>query len=283
MRKIFFVALPFCLGLFSCTSPIYINTKGAEPRLVIFGTINEDYTRHCIRITKSTNYFSNEAPPPVTDAIVTISVDNEVFTLAQDDTVPGSYFTDSLSAAAGKTYTLDVQLDFDNDGVAEHYQASSLMPKGPRVDSIKLSPIVLDKVPILFLYGQVYYETENHFCIYTGKNNEEQGLFDYFMILSDAYISTIGNAYPMPYFAEGGIHKGDTVNFRVDNLNLEYANFLSEVSQETSVSTPIFSAPPAEVVTNIKCLNANIKVSGFFAAYSKGRDLITISNIDFKF
>jgi hypothetical protein len=245
--------------------------------------INEHNDIHCVTISKSTPYFSTEAPPPIIDATVTISTDNQVFTLVQDDTIPGSYFTDLIVAEPSKTYVLDVYLDFDNDGVQEHYQASSKMTHGPRVDSIVLSPIVIDKVPILFLYGEVFDDTENNFCIYAGKSSDEQqGLFDYFMIPS-SYLRTRSYVYQLPFFVEDGIHKGDTINFRVDNLGNDYAVFLSECSEEMSTSNPFFSPPPAEVVTNIKCLNSDIKVSGFFAAYSKGIDMTTISDINFEF
>ena len=267
---------------YSCTARIDIKTNDTEPRLVIFGTISGDTIRHSVRITRSTGYFSNEPPPPISNAVVTISTENEIFTL-HEDTIPGIYFTDSIAGKCGETYTLDVWLDFDSDGTTEHYQATSTMPTGPRVDSIFLSSMVINDFPILWLYGEVFSGTDNNFCIYTAKNNEEEGLFDYFAIFSQDMIIMVGNAYPLPYFARGGVHVGDTVNFRVDNLSNNYAAFLQQASDEMSVKTPFFSSPPAEVITNIKCLDSNIKVSGFFAAYNRGKDMITISTIDFDF
>jgi len=287
MKKyLFFLIIIFT----SCTARIDINTDDAEPRLIIFGTISDNLQRHIVHITRSTGYFSNDPPPVIDNAIVTITVDNQVFPLNFDfgynENAPLScgdyyYFTDSICGEYGKTYTLDVWLDFDNDGVLEHYQAVSKMPKGPRVDSIYLSDYIIDKFPVLFLYGEVFKETENNFCIYTGKNNEPKGLFDYFMIFTPDMIVMLGDRYPLPYFAKGGIHIGDTVNFRVDNLSNDYARFLEQASSEMSVPMPFFSSPPAEVVTNIRCLNANIKVSGFFAAYDRGEDMTTISQINF--
>ncbi|MDR1544604.1 MAG: DUF4249 domain-containing protein [Prevotellaceae bacterium] len=307
MKKIIYNSLIIIiLVLSACTERIEINTDDAEPRLVIFGAISDEIGAHRITISKSTGYFSNEAPPAITNAVVTItSSENEVFTLTEiiynvyrpediDSLTPigtvgsGIYETDATFRAAkyGLIYTLDVWLDFDGNGEIEHYQAQSTMPHGPRVDSIALSPIVIDKMPILFLYGEVFHDTPNNFCIYTSKNNNDNvplGLFDYFAILDESMIKTFGNIYPLPYFARGGINVGDTVNFRVDDLNNDYAVFLSQCKSEMGMKTPFFSSPPAEVVTNIKCLNADIKVSGFFAAYDRGIDMTTISTINFKF
>jgi len=284
----------------SCVARIDINTDDAEPRLIIFGTISDNLQRHAIHITRSAGYFSNEEPPAITNAIVTISTENETFTLKEQsyiyvkdngDTVimkwEGLYETDSVFAGeSGKTYTLDVWLDFDNDGVMEHYQAVSTMPKGPRVDSIYLSDIVIEQFPVLFLFGEVFInaENENNFCIYTCKNENRlrQGLFDYFMIFTPDMIVMQGGIYPLPIFTGGNsIYIGDTIHFRVDNLSRDYAVFLSQAKNEMSVPMPFFSSPPAEVITNIHCLNANIKVSGFFAAYDRGEDMITISTINF--
>lgn len=267
----------------SCTARIDIKTDDAEPRLIIYGTVTDETTQHYIKITKSTGYFSDEEPPSIDNATVTISHNDEVFTLQyQADFENGSYVSDTAFAGIyGDTYTLDVYLDYDNDGINEHYQAVSRMPKGPRVDSIYLSDYVIDRFPVLLLFGEVFNNTENNLCIYTAKNNEEEGLFDYFMIVSSDMIVLVGNRYPLPFFVKGGIHIGDTVNFRVDNLSNEYAVFLYQAKEEMSVKTPFFSSPPAEVITNIRCLNANIKVSGFFAAYDKGEDMTTISTINF--
>jgi len=276
MKKyLFFLVIIFT----SCTALIDINTDDAEPRLIIFGSISNDFTRHSVQITRSAGYFSGEAPPAITNAVITISTENEVFELLQD-TVPGVYYTDSIAGEPNETYTLDVLLDFDNDGVAEHYRAVSKMPKGPRVDSIQLSDYIIDKFPVLMLYGEVFHDMENNFCIYTTKNNKPQGLFD-FMMFPESMIVTIGNIYPLPYFVRGGIHVGDTVNFRIDDVDNAYAIFLSQAKEEMSMKTPFFSSPPAEVVTNIHCLDANIRVSGFFAAYHRGEDMITISTINF--
>jgi hypothetical protein len=281
MKKILLLAI---IILTSCTARIDINTEDAEPRLVIFGLINSDSTRHFVQITRSTGYFSNEEPPAISGAEVTISYDSEILYLTESPERAGLYQTDSICGIPYKTYTLDVWLDFNNDGIKEHYQASSTMPKGPRVDAIMPPMIVPDmNMMIVMLFGEVFHEQDNYFCIYTSKNNEPKKLLEYFAILPDAMINSYENIYPFPYFAQGGIQKGDTVNFRIDDLDAEYSNFLSQASAETGVSMPFFSAPPAEIVTNIKCLTDDIRVSGFFAAYHRVKDLMTISDIDFNF
>ncbi|MDR0829969.1 MAG: DUF4249 family protein [Prevotellaceae bacterium] len=300
MKKLFYYSLFIinCSLIFSCTSRIEITTDDAEPRLVIFGAMSDNLQRHSIKISCSTGYFSDEEPPIIDNAIVTISSGNEVFNLNYLDS--GRYFTDSMRFEYGKIYTLDVYLDFDNDGINEHYQAKSRMPKGPRVDTIMLidtNPVTSEKLdmPMLLIFGEVYKDVYNTFCIYTAKNNEPQGLFDYYMMMSEDFIKTDFGVFTLPYFARGGIEVGDTVNCRIDDLPNEYINingnrwtnayasFLSQCTSEAGMKTPFFSSPPAEVITNIRCLDADIKVSGFFAVFDRGEDLTTISTINFKF
>jgi len=293
-KHLFFLIIIFT----SCTARIDINTDDAEPRLVIYGTITCDSVRHYINISRSAGYFSDSDPEKISNAVVTISTENETFTLKElsaidvrdnGDTIiykwEGVYATDSVFAGKPhETYTLDVWLDFDNDGITEHYQAVSKMPRGPRVDSIYLSDYVIEQFPVLFLFGEIFQDTEINLCVYATNHFGilRQGLFDYFMIFTPDMIVMQGGIYPLPIFTgSNSIYIGDTIHFRVDNLSNDYARFLSQAKSEMSVPIPFFSSPPAEVTTNIRCMNANIKVSGFFAAYDRGEDMTTISTIHF--
>ena len=89
--------------------------------------------------------------------------------------------------------------------------------------------------------------------------------------------------YTVPYFVrKGAIHKGDTLNIRIDNFNNPYLGFVSQAAS-TGMQNPFFSSPPSEVKTNIRCLDADIRVSGFFTTYSRGAVFSVISHIDFDF
>ncbi len=287
MRKFFYKSL-ILIGLVAwfataCDAPIEVHTSSAEPRLVIFAAFSQDTSRNYVNISKSMPYFEEGKPIAVNDARVSVTYRGNQIWL-EKDTLAGRYFVDNLPLIAAESYVLDVFYDFDFDGTEEHYMAKSIMPNSPRVDSVRLSSIVIEKMPILFVYGQVFGTTENNFCLYDWRHGDTIGMFDFFMLMPEEFINTSANVYPMPYFIFDGIHKGDTLCFRIDNFNNQYAVFISQVSAETGVPNPIFSNPPAEVYTNIRCVSdESQRVSGIFTTYSRGETFTFISDIDFSF
>ena len=62
---------------------------------------------------------------------------------------------------------------------------------------------------------------------------------------------------------------GDKVTLNINAISQEYATFISNVQSEIRGSNPIFGGPPANVPTNIKCINYPdaIPISGFFTAF----------------
>lgn len=279
--KLLYVFITVCV-LLSCTSPINIDTNDTHTRLVVFGAFSQDTVRNYVSISKSMSYFNTNPPIAITGAEVTVTAENIVYKLLPD-TVAGRYYIDSLEMVVGREYVLDIYLDFDENGVNEHYQAKSTMVNTPRIDSVRLSNIVIQKMPIMFVYGEIYNTTENNFCIYNWKNSDTIGMFDYVMIMSSQFLQSAVKVYPTPYFIRKGIKKGDTLNLRIDNFSNTYSRFISQVSSEMSMKNPWFSSPPAEVITNIKCLDSDVRVSGFFSTYSRGQVFSVISDIDFSF
>lgn len=287
MRKFLYKSL-ILIGLVAwlataCDAPIDVQTNSTEPRLVIFAAFSQDTLRNYVNVSKSMPYFEEGKPIAVNDARVSVTYRGNQIWLDRD-TLAGRYFVDNLPLVATESYVLDVFYDFDGDGTEEHYMAKSIMPNSPRVDSVRLSSIVIEKMPILFVYGQAFHTTENNFCLYNWHYGDTIGMFDYFMLMPEEMMKTSTKVYPLPYFVSGNIHKGDTLCFRIDNLNNQYTVFISQAASETGIPNPLFSNPPAEVYTNIKCLSdENQRVSGIFTTYSRGKTITFISDIDFSF
>lgn len=275
--------LIFCSVLsIACTEDIDIHTNDSKPRVVVFGAFSQDSVRNYVSISKSMGFFSQYPPTPISTATVTITSNNKIYKL-QSDTVAGRYYIDSLDMVAGREYVLDIRLDFDDNGQDEYYQARSVMTNTPRIDSVKLSDKAISKFPLMFVYGEIFYTTDNNFCVYNWKGKDTIGIFDYTMIMPEKYLRSFHKVYTVPYFVrKGAIHKGDTLNIRIDNFNNPYSGFVSQAAS-TGMQNPFFSSPPSEVKTNIRCLDADIRVSGFFTTYSRGAVFSVISNIDFDF
>ena len=285
---VFSTILLICL--FACTARIDINTEASAPRLVIYGYITTDTMQHSIRITRSSGYFSTSKPEGISDAVVTIRTDKEIFTLKESASEAGLYQTDkSVYGIEGETYRLSVTLDFDEDGQSEEYEATSYMPQAPQVDSIgfRSSDLFNDYLEVL-VWGRMPELDENYLSFYLYRNHElvNDSLQGFFAV-DDEYMDK-KEIIGIPCFyldqeeEDSKLSEGDTITVRINGITKEYTTFMNEAQSELWGSDPIFSGPPANIGTNIisKTPSEHILISGFFTAYSGNKHTTTYSGID---
>jgi len=265
-------------SVFACTERIEVSTKDAPERLVIYGYITTDTTQHSIRITRSSGYFTTSAPEGISNANVTISSGKGSYLLSESKETPGLYQTEpGIFGIEGETYTLNVKLDFDEDGETEEFEAVSYLPVSGELDSIgfKQSDVFDDVIEIL-LYGRIPEDGKNYFSFHAYRNHDivNDSLVGFF-ILDDEYLEK-REFFGLPCFyldqddKRSKIESGDSITLRVDFLTEEYADFLDNARMEVEENNPIFNGPPANVETNIKIIHnpSDIPIAGFFSAYS---------------
>lgn len=120
--------LLFISTLFGCKKVINVNLDNAGIQTVITGEVNNEPGPYQINISKSVNYSSDNAFPPVSGAFVTITGNDLIDTLSEKS--PGIYVTHNLSGKPGKSYSLYVSID------GTVYSATSVMPQPIPLDSI---------------------------------------------------------------------------------------------------------------------------------------------------
>ncbi|MDR1671973.1 MAG: DUF4249 domain-containing protein [Bacteroidales bacterium] len=260
----------------ACTERMNIKTDGIPPRLVIYGYITSDTLRHSIRITRSASYSDTNPPEGVSHAAVTISTDNDTILLTESDTVPGLYLTSANThGQMGKTYTLDVRLDFNNDGTTEHYQSSAYLTEINHIDSIRVQPSgILRNMLEILLYAQDLPE-ENFYSVFTSVNDSliNSTINDFFVMDDVFFNGAYMNGVPCGFLLQEKdglqtLKKGDVITLNINAIPKEYALFIGHVQSEIRGSNPIFGGPPANVETNIRCIDRpNTVVSGFFTAF----------------
>jgi hypothetical protein len=123
------------LLLTACERVVDISVPDGPTRLVVEGRLESvqgvPSGRQSIRLTTTSPYFGNAAPPPARHAVVTITEEGgPTVTLRPTMTDPAVYTTDSLQAARGRRYTLRVQWEGDR------YEATETMASVPRIDSM---------------------------------------------------------------------------------------------------------------------------------------------------
>lgn len=268
------------IGFVACTERMDIDVKDAPVQLAIYGSITTDTMQHSVTVRQSLNYFSNSQPVGISNATVTISDGENIFTLSENPSEKGVYRTASdVFGIEGKTYTLKVIVEFN--GVTDEYKATSFLPYSVQVDSVKLQPSNMPYIVEALLYGKLPESNNNYLNISAYKNenipltptlsdvniiqseNVEKKEIDGAVCMNLRTVGTSSDKVP--------IEQGDLVTLQVCSITKEYADYVLNVQKELQGSIPIFSGPPANVQTNISAKNPSEKVPvcGFFTAYSK--------------
>jgi hypothetical protein len=269
MKKLFYILPVVFIFFTACTERIDVELDDTFTRLVVYGSVTTDTTRHYVELSTTSSYYYNEAPPPVTGASLEISDDlgnTESLTEAE----PGKYSTSPLFfALPGRTYTLRIELAQEINGHRSYMASSSVNPIYP-IDSIGLvyQPDWGEKG---------FYEIT---CYYQDPPTTDFYMFNIFkngvlitdtiserFVTDDAfyngnYTNGIGVGYLNQSKESEVLSVGDTVTFQGCDITEEYYDFIVTLQTETGYQNPLFSGPPANVKGNI-----SNGAAGFFAAY----------------
>jgi hypothetical protein len=283
--------------LSSCVEPINIDTDNSPPVIVIYGYLTNEPTFHSVRVSVSSPYFDLSLNKSVSGATVKItSSNNEVFELHELDSIPGLYVTVNREAGVpGTTYSLSVEVDFDNDGKKETYTATSTMPDVVEVDSVEIKNMTL-------MGYQLY--TLN---LYAQDTPAEDYYFGKYMINDSVVLFNINQLSPMSDIAFNGQYlnglaiqrfwninekerieredddedrirrrvylcPGDTVAFSLCHIEKGYYDFIVQCQGEMSGENPFFGGPASNIVTNIS--NGGL---GYFTTYTHSVVETTVS------
>ncbi len=269
------------LSFSACTERIDIELDSTPGRLVVEGAVTTDFLRHHVDLSITSDYFSNEPAPPVRDALVELSFGNESMILSEDEAVPGRYKAAiAFSGIPGTSYKLDIsQLDMDQDGEEEHYHASGTMPGGPELEHIELryysTPVISGYA--VFMYASHPPEQRDWFGFKLIKNSDmlTDSLMKYTVLSDDLFDSGYFPGMPVGYLSDDdprqAIHSGDTVTFELNCIEQAYYNFVTEAQLEINAKYPLFSGPPANVISNI-----DNGAMGIFAVYSIQRSSLIV-------
>jgi hypothetical protein len=273
----------------SCVEPFHIETNDSPPAIVIYGYLTNELAFHAIKVSSSSPYFDLSFNRGITGAKVTItSSENNVLHFREIDSIPGLYLTaQRVAGVPGTTYTLDVEADFDNNGVTELYSATSTMPQVVEIDSIE--------VKNMEMMGYRFYS----FNLYAQDTPAEDYYLGKYSINDSVVMFNINQLSPMSDIAFNGqyingmmiqrfwdidekekleqyddddddrerrrvyLAVGDTITFSFLHIEREYYDFIVQCQDEMSGENPFFGGPASNIVTNIS--NGGF---GYFTAYA---------------
>jgi len=275
MKKIFkiisFISLTFII--FSCTEKMHIKLEDTYTRLVVEAKLSTDTTVHIVKLTKTSGYFSNSAPLPVSGALVTISDGSQIITLTENLSKPGIYETPpNTYGKVGKTYELLIKnVDIDNDGNKEEYTSKSTIYPINQVDSIGTR--YYDDYEIWEIQCYVLDPpTEDYYLFNIYKNNVliTDTISEPLVVDDKLYNGNYTNGIGVGYLRDRRLGEkaniGDSVMLEVWRIDKSFYKFMMQLRETVRPQTPLFSGPPANVKGNIS--NGAI---GYFTAYSVSR------------
>lgn len=265
--------------LFSyCTERMDIELDKTYPRLVVEGNLTSEEAFQKVKLTRSSDFMTDQSYEPVSGAKVTIydSISKNYFNLFENDSIKGLYQTKShVRGIPGHTYQLKIEnVDIDSNGMKETYTASSTMQPINPIDSIDIVPYI-EKISKekgweirLYMWDSPQKDYYVFKILKNGKllsDTITEWEYTDDMLFDNQYINGITCYYLKEKKEDEKLQSGDVVTLEVDGINKDYFNFINDAVMNYYPSIPIFSPPRANVSTNIL---PKEKTFGFFAAYS---------------
>lgn len=283
MDKKIIISLIVCfILLVSCTEQIDIETSSSAPVIVINGCITDKPEYQKVYISSSAPYFQNTHNPKISDATVRVtSAKNEVWEFYEDPLEAGAYISkEMVGGIIGEEYILNVDYDFDKDGIVEQYSAKTIMQSRFVSDSIKVSHT--NKMG-KYLYTVNLYAQEpvgkDYYCsrCYVNDSLVSSKITRYWTFDDKMYEGEYLDGLLVYYLADKKekdkytddeadkltfVGVGDKISIEMIKIERGYYNFLNQC-REGENGESIFGGSPANIISNIS--NGGV---GFFTAFS---------------
>lgn len=269
----------------SCREKIELKLLSSEPRLVVDARFTNDTASHIIKLSRTSDYFEPETDNlGITGAQVYITDRyGRRIDFLPSDSVPGWYVSaPDVFGVVGETYRLHIRADLSGNGEPEYYEAESIMPYMPPIDSVKA--VYGYSLPP---FGNGKYLGWNLLAYAQDPPTKEYYGFSY-VINGKVYEDSISNMFLFPDSFTGGLYlngvsmyffpdpideikdllkvviqEGDTLSLIGYSFTEGYNQYISDVRNALSSNIPVFSAAPANIVGNI-----SNDAFGYFAVYA---------------
>ena len=261
----FFLAVLLLGVLHSCTERVDIELEQEYTKLAVEGYVapgNNDF--QYIHLTTTAGYFSNEVPPLVSGATVSVEDGTNVFLFNEDANRPGYYLPPvDFQASVNETYRLSVDLAKEIAGT-KHFEASETMPElSNDIDSVRTVYRPERESWAIEFYGSD--PPGPNFYMFNALRNGKlindtiwKVTVTDDKLIDDKYIY---GAYVM-ILDKNELYPGDQFTLITSSITEEYYNYIIELRTEVAPKIPLFSGPPANVSTNL-----SDGAVGYFAAF----------------
>lgn len=277
------------LILSSCEDVINPNLRDADPVLVVDAWINDKAEDQVIQLTLSQPYLSDDLPPGVSGATVTVSYDGGSMDFVEDGDDPGVYrwttdeaISEEVFGEMGRIYTLTVLVN------GQTFEATSNINRTVAIDSITFeegdNSFYPDNSYIAQFWATEPLGTGDTYWIRSYKNGTLLSKPSEINIAYDAGFSSGGSFDGITFIPPirevnpndvdeddqplSPYQIGDSLYVEIHSITYESFTFLSQVIVQTDRPGgfgELFSTPLANVSTNIRVITpGSLKAVGFF-------------------
>lgn len=243
MKKI--IALFAVLLLISCEDKVNVALDTANPKLVIDANIlwqkGTDGSTQKIKLTTTTDYYSNVIPTVSGAVVYVTNSTNTVFTFTETPNT-GEYVCTNFVPVINENYTLTVQY------AGQTYTATEKLLATPTIDNIQQNTVQGfggDEIQVKFFYQDNGLEDNNYLI---GAKNSTKAIPEY-GVLKDEFFQ--GNQM-FGFYTDDKLKAGDQLLFSLEGISLRYFNYMNQLLNIAgSAGGSPFSTPPATLRGNI--------------------------------
>jgi hypothetical protein len=266
MNRLYIILLAFTL--FGCEEVINLDLNSTNSAIVIEANISNLPSENFVSITQSTDYYNPSTYNTISGAYIVIS-DIIGKTYLLQETSPGKYINDNLTAIPQNQYTIDVYLADQN------YSATSFVPIPILIDSLNYKlqtrPFNKDKKSLelhVFFKDNPNQPDYARFLIY--QNGEKlNGTFLYDDRLTN------GNDIDFFFFNfnDQEFNSGDTILVEMQTIDKQTHTYFKTLRRALTNSGggPFGSSAPANPITNW-----SNNAFGYFSAFTVDKKSIVL-------
>jgi len=269
-----------------CERNLDLNIRANDRRLLVEGEFTNDTAFHQIKLYRSGSLITGRPQEVITGARIYVTDGVDTFRYMETAT-KGRYQTpEKCCGTGGHIYHLSItDIDVDENGENEAYQATSLMPVPVKFDSLHLKfgvngdGIWGDRAYFTVQYNgpdYIYYESLlNRRSEYPISQRLGSGEFtrftNYYKLVKVSHPDSVLLEIRSYFRGYSDVQKSDTITFYCENFTRMQFDFLKELDNQVS-SDEIFLDNIYDMLRIPSNLSTNIepadKAAGYFFIYS---------------
>jgi hypothetical protein len=262
MKKIIFAFSILAISTVSCRKIIDIEQEEGDKRTVIEATLLEGTHSFDVKVSKTSNFFGDNTPVPITNATVVLSDGAGDYTLTSFG--DGNYQLVGFNAVSGTEYTLTVNENGNS------FVAKGIMPAVVPIDTISYEFVEASTFNDSGYITQIEFNdpaaTDNYYRIEVDIQGTYYGDIFNLILLDDGFLN--GNRIEFPLFAIDVADAFDNVTMKLTSCDRATFTYLEGVDALINTGN---GAPPANPTGNF-----NNGALGNFSLYASDTQSIVI-------